>query len=105
MPILEVQNIRKRFGKTEVLKGIDFSMEQGQVLSVIGSSGSGKTTLLRCINQLEQADEGRIIVDGKTVFDAVQTPRLTGAEKKGAAAHLRAGISEFQSFPPIQRSR
>ena len=50
MPILEVEHIRKYFGHTEVLKDISFSLEQGQVVSIIGSSGSGKTTLLRCLN-------------------------------------------------------
>lgn len=53
MALLEVNGIFKRFGKTEVLKGIDFSMEKGEVLAIIGSSGSGKTTLLRCLNFLE----------------------------------------------------
>ena len=54
MALLEVKNIRKNFGKTEVLKGIDFSMEKGDVVAIIGSSGSGKTTLLRCLNFLEK---------------------------------------------------
>ena len=58
MPILEIKNIQKSFGKTEVLKGLSFSLNKGEVLSIIGSSGSGKTTLLRCINFLEIADEG-----------------------------------------------
>ena len=53
MSVLEVNSIYKSFGKTEVLKGIDFSLEQGEVLAIIGSSGSGKTTLLRCLNFLE----------------------------------------------------
>ena len=65
MPVLEVKNIKKRFGKTEVLKGISFSLEEGQVVAIIGSSGSGKTTLLRCLNFLETPDEGNIIVSGK----------------------------------------
>ena len=61
MALLEVNGIFKRFGKTEVLKGIDFSMEKGEVLAIIGSSGSGKTTLLRCLNFLETPDSGRIV--------------------------------------------
>ena len=69
MSILEVKNICKSFGDFKVLKGIDFSMEQGEVISVIGSSGSGKTTLLRCINFLETADKGQILVDGNVIFD------------------------------------
>ena len=63
MKILEVHDIHKHFGKTRVLEGVGFSMEEGEVLSILGSSGSGKTTLLRCINFLEKADEGKILVD------------------------------------------
>ena len=62
MTILEVNNVKKAFDSTDVLKGVSFSLEQGQVLAIIGSSGSGKTTLLRCLNFLETADEGEIIV-------------------------------------------
>ena len=65
MPVLEVKNIKKRFGKVDVLKGISFSLEEGQVLAIIGSSGSGKTTLLRCLNFLETPDAGEITVSGK----------------------------------------
>ena len=68
MAILEVKNLTKSFGKTEVLKGISLSLEEGQVMSIIGSSGSGKTTLLRCINFLETADSGFITVDGEEIF-------------------------------------
>ena len=67
---LEVKNLTKSFEDTPVLKGIDFTLEKGQVLSLIGSSGSGKTTLLRCINSLETADGGTIHVDGNKIFDA-----------------------------------
>ena len=56
MAILEVEHINKTFGRTEVLKDISFSLERGQVLSLIGSSGSGMTTLLRCLNFLETPD-------------------------------------------------
>ena len=65
MAVLQVNNIKKGFGSTDVLKGVSFSLEQGQVLSIIGSSGSGKTTLLRCLNFLETPDEGEILVNGK----------------------------------------
>ena len=65
MSLLEVNNIRKKFGETQVLKGVSFSLEQGQVVAIIGSSGSGKTTLLRCLNFLETPDSGDILVDGK----------------------------------------
>ncbi|MBR6796144.1 MAG: amino acid ABC transporter ATP-binding protein [Clostridia bacterium] len=65
MSVLNVNNIKKSFGKVEVLKGISFSLEQGEVISIIGSSGSGKTTLLRCLNNLEVADCGEIWVNGQ----------------------------------------
>ncbi len=64
MAFFEVKNITKSFGKSEVLRGVSFSMEKGEVLSIIGSSGSGKTTLLRCLNNLETADAGEVWIDG-----------------------------------------
>ena len=67
MAVLEVKNLKKRFESTEVLKGIDFTLDRGEVLSIIGSSGSGKTTLLRCLNFLETPTEGQILVDRKSV--------------------------------------
>lgn len=70
MAFLEVKDLYKSFGETNVLKGISFTMEKGQVISVIGASGNGKTTLLRCLNFLEQADSGEITVDGVKVFPA-----------------------------------
>ena len=69
MSILEVRNIKKSFDKTEVLKDISFSLEKGEVLSIIGSSGSGKTTLLRCLNFLETTDSGMIVVDDAVLFE------------------------------------
>ena len=77
MSILKVENIRKSFGKTEVLKGIGFSLEKGDVLAIIGSSGSGKTTLLRCLNFLTAPDEGRIIVNGKVLIDGADKHTLS----------------------------
>ena len=64
MVLLDVKNLRKSFGKIEVLKGVSFTLDEGEVLSIIGSSGSGKTTILRCINQLEIPNSGYISVDG-----------------------------------------
>ena len=69
MAFLEVNNIKKSFGRTEVLKNISFSLEKGEVLAIIGSSGSGKTTLLRCINFLEAPQKGIISVGGEVLFD------------------------------------
>ncbi len=73
MAFLEVKNLIKNFGETKVLKGVDFTLEKGEVLSVIGSSGNGKTTFLRCLNNLETADDGEIIVDGKVIFPASES--------------------------------
>ena len=95
MALLEIQNIRKSFGKTEVLKGIDFSLERGEVLSIIGSSGSGKTTLLRCLNFLETPDEGTIAVDSQIIFDAASHEKLSDAQIR--KNRLRFGLV-FQSF-------
>ncbi len=75
MAFLEVEKLYKSFRETEVLKGVSFSMEQGEVLSIIGSSGSGKTTLLRCLNDLEIADRGTITVDGKLIFPKKEEER------------------------------
>ncbi|MCF0262295.1 MAG: amino acid ABC transporter ATP-binding protein, partial [Sphaerochaetaceae bacterium] len=69
MNILEVKDLKKSFGDLQVLKGVSFSLEQGQVLSIIGSSGSGKTTLLRVINSLETADSGSIVAADSIIFD------------------------------------
>ena len=95
MAILEVNNLYKSFGKTEVLKGVSFSMKRGEVLSVIGASGSGKTTLLRCINALETPTGGKITIDGETVYDARRQNAMSRAEKR--AWQLACGLV-FQSY-------
>ncbi|GJH09323.1 amino acid ABC transporter ATP-binding protein [Caballeronia novacaledonica] len=69
MPLVETRNLQKQFGANQVLKGIDFAVERGQVVSIIGRSGSGKSTLLRTLNGLESIDEGSIEIDGEH-FDA-----------------------------------
>ena len=91
MAILEVEHICKSFNNTEVLKDISFSLEKGQVVSIIGSSGSGKTTLLRCLNFLEQPDKGIIRVNGETLFDYADpyTQKETAIRKK--RLHSAAG--------------
>ncbi len=85
MPMLEIKNIRKSFGDMNVLKGVDLSVEQGDVVAILGPSGSGKTTLLRCINYLETADAGEMIFDGRkydlaeaTSRDMMELRRKTG---------------------------
>ena len=99
MSVLEVKGIKKSFGKTEVLKGIDFSLERGEVLSIIGSSGSGKTTLLRCLNFLETADSGVISVDGKVIFDSSDKHKLTDSEIRANRLHFGLVFQSFNLFP------
>ena len=99
MPVLEVKNIEKSFDKTEVLKGISFSLDKGEVLSVIGSSGSGKTTLLRCLNFLEFAEKGMIAVDGKVIFDGASKNSLSDAEIRENRLHFGLVFQSFNLFP------
>ncbi len=99
MSILEVKDIKKSFGKTEVLKGLSFFLNKGEVLSIIGSSGSGKTTLLRCINFLETANEGEIYVDGKMIFDGKNAKALTEAEIRNNRLHFGLVFQSFNLFP------
>ena len=67
--IFEIENLEKSFGANEVLKGINFKVQKGEVVSIIGSSGSGKSTLLRCINRLEEPDSGRILYHGENILE------------------------------------
>ncbi len=99
MAILEIKNIKKSFGSNEVLKGISFSLEEGEVLSVIGSSGSGKTTLLRCMNFLERADEGTILVDGNVIFDASDKRKLSEKEIRKNRLNFGLVFQDFNLFP------
>lgn len=109
MAFLEVRDMRKNFGGTEVLKGVSFSLEKGKVLAVIGSSGNGKTTLLRCLNGLEEADGGSVTVDGVTANYGATTEEnaVNGGKKpkkkkraaeKGAGAENRDFTLVFQNF-------
>ena len=95
MAILEVKNLKKGFGGTDVLKGVSFSLEKGQVLAIIGSSGSGKTTLLRCLNFLETADDGQILVDGKCLTGT----GLTEAQIRENRLHFGLVFQNFNLFP------
>ena len=98
MSILEVKDLKKSFGKTEVLKGVSFDLNEGEVLSIIGSSGSGKTTILRCINQLELADSGYIKVDDVVFFDGNQH-KENAAEKRKRQLLVGLVFQEFHLFP------
>ncbi len=95
MSILDVQHIEKNFGATKVLKDINFSLDEGQVLAIIGSSGSGKTTLLRCLNFLETPNAGRIVVRGETLFDAADP--ATQQERRSAASACTSAWSSRAS--------
>ncbi len=99
MAILEVSNLGKSFGSTEVLKDISFSLAEGESLAIIGSSGSGKTTLLRCLNFLETPDTGRIIVKGETVFDGDKAAQLSSAELRRRRLHFGLVFQSFNLFP------
>ena len=98
MPVLQVANIKKSFAETEVLKGISFSLNQGQVLAIIGSSGSGKTTLLRCLNFLETPDEGDIFVNNKSLLSNGETP-LTDEQIRQNRLHFGLVFQNFNLFP------
>lgn len=99
MAILEVINIEKHFGRTNVLKDVSFSMEEGNALAIIGSSGSGKTTLLRCLNFLESPDSGQIIVNGETLFDASKEGKDKDAELRKKRLHFGMVFQQFNLFP------
>ena len=99
MAILEVRKLYKSFGSNNVLKGIDFDLEEGKVLSIIGSSGSGKTTLLRCITSLETADKGSITVNEKMVFDDENHHKLTKEEIRKNRLSVGLVFQDFHLFP------
>ena len=99
MSILEVQNFTKSFGNTPVLKGIDFSMEKGETLAIIGSSGSGKTTLLRCLNFLETPDAGKMYVGGDLIFDAEDKSHTSDEAIRKKRLHFGLVFQNFNLFP------
>jgi len=99
MAILEVKNLEKNFGKTEVLKGINFSVEKGEVLALIGSSGSGKTTLMRCLNFLERPDKGTISVAGSVIFNADSKEKISEKQIRTNRLHFGLVFQSFNLFP------
>lgn len=99
MAMLTVENLKKSYGRNEVLKGIDFSLERGQALSIIGSSGSGKTTLLRCLNFLEIPQAGRISVNGRLLYDAADPKAKSDAEIRRNRLHFGLVFQSFNLFP------
>jgi len=99
MAILEVKNISKHFGSLEVLKNISFTLNEGEVLAIIGASGSGKTTLLRCLNFLEKLDKGRIIVRGETLIDGEDHQRYAKSILRQKRLHFGLVFQSFNLFP------
>lgn len=99
MPILEVQHLYKNFGSTKVLKDINFTLERGKALAIIGSSGSGKTTLLRCLNFLETPNEGKIIVNSETLLDAADHAAKSDAQIRKNRLHFGMVFQSFNLFP------
>src|SRR6476661_5145618 len=85
-PIVEARDVHKRFGRTEVLRGIDLVVQPGQTVVLIGPSGSGKTTFLRCINHLEKIQSGRIYVGGHLIGYREHNGKLVEDSERNIAA-------------------
>ncbi|WP_431324083.1 amino acid ABC transporter ATP-binding protein [Rhizobium sp. YTU87027] len=100
--MLEIKGLRKTYGQHEVLKGVDCSVEEGEVISIIGSSGSGKTTMLRCVNMLEEFQGGTISLDGEEIGYHVEgSMRRRKTEKEIARQRALTGMAfqQFNLFP------
>lgn len=99
MCILKVENLKKSFGGTEVLKDISFSLNKGESLAIIGSSGSGKTTLLRCLNFLEQPNSAVITVNNEVIFDADDKTNYSDKIIRQKRLHFGLVFQSFNLFP------
>lgn len=99
MSILQVEHISKSFGNTKVLRDVSFSLEKGEVVSIIGSSGSGKTTLLRCLNFLETPDVGVIRVADEVLLDTKNPETLKESEIRKKRLHFGLVFQNFNLFP------
>ncbi|MBO7739053.1 MAG: amino acid ABC transporter ATP-binding protein [Oscillospiraceae bacterium] len=99
MSVLEVNALQKSFGEVEVLKNIDFTLDKGEVIAIIGSSGSGKTTLLRCLNFLEKPNSGTISVNGKVIFDGSDPETQSESEIRLKRLHFGLVFQSFNLFP------
>lgn len=100
--LVSIQGLRKSFGDVEVLKGVDFAVEKGEVVAIIGPSGSGKTTMLRCINLLERPTGGRIEVDGRILCEEQSDGSMRFANKaevRQAREHVGMVFQRFNLFP------
>ena len=99
MAFFELENIYKNFGETEVLKGINLTVNKGEVVSIIGSSGSGKTTLLRCVNFLETPDKGVMILNGEELFSYPEKKKKKEKERLKNALKFGLVFQQFHLFP------
>lgn len=99
MAFFELENIYKNFGETEVLKGINLTINKGEVVSIIGSSGSGKTTLLRCVNFLETPDKGVMKLNGKELFSYPEKKKTKEKERLKNALKFGLVFQQFHLFP------
>jgi len=103
-PLLKIENLHKSFGALEVLRGVDLTVSKGEVVSLIGSSGSGKTTSLRCVNLLEDYDDGVVAIDGEQIgYQTGNGNRIRRSEKEIAAQRSMTGMvfQQFNLFPHI----
>ncbi|WPO98360.1 amino acid ABC transporter ATP-binding protein [Pseudomonas sp. HR96] len=102
--LLDIRGLHKQYGKLEVLKGVDLTLQRGNVVTLIGSSGSGKTTLLRCVNMLEEFQGGQILLDGQAIgYHEVAGKRVRHAEKTIARQRAMTGMAfqQFNLFPHL----
>lgn len=101
MYLLEAKNVHKSFGENHVLKGVSLSVNEGQVVSIIGPSGSGKSTLLRCLTQLETADRGDISICGRTMCENRNGAAVYSSKNELRSIMLDVGLvfQNFQLFP------
>ena len=99
MSLLEISGLGKTLGNKEILKDISFDLNRGETLSIIGSSGSGKTTLLRCINLLEKADEGQILLNGNVIYDAGTAFQMKKKDEQEIRNHFGLVFQQFNLFP------
>ena len=103
-PMISAEDVRKRFGSNEVLKGVSLTMAKGEVIAVIGPSGSGKSTFLRCLNHLETIDSGRIDIEGDTLVAnnaQGQACYVADAEVRRICARMGMVFQHFNLFPHL----
>jgi polar amino acid transport system ATP-binding protein len=103
VPMIRAEAVRKRFGATEVLKGVSLEMARGEVIAVIGPSGSGKSTFLRCLNHLETIDGGRIDIEGETLAHTADgvVHYVREAEVRRICRRMGMVFQHFNLFPHL----